>query len=237
VVAAGTGPALPSGWDRATAETVGRYRSRLAAGLIGSRRTRTAILAEVTDGLIEAVETYRAGGMQPAAAARATVAEFGDPTWLAGLFAVEQAGVTARRIGLGLVATGPLVGAAWLAAYAVRTGSAWPDQIGVVLSTVPAFAAVLIVGVPAALLAAVADTGPLMRHLALAPRRVLVAAMVAAGATMVGDGTLLAAAITTADGVAAWSWLAVPAVVASMARFSVAAAAAGRCARLRNACA
>ena len=227
--------AVPGDWGPTAAAVVGDYLTELAAGLAGSRRARAAILAELTDGLIQAVDGYVSGGMDPGPAARAAVAEFGDPGDLARLLVAEQAGGAAHRVGLGLVLTGPVVGGVWLLAWMSRGGLGWLDQVGELLSRYPVFALVFGLGVPAAVLAAMAGAGPLMRRLGLAPRRVAGLAMLAACATVVGDSTLLTSVAITGGPAAGWSWPLMVAVAVSLVRLTVAGTAAHRCARLRAA--
>jgi hypothetical protein len=115
----------PGGWDAGAARLVAAYLDRLGAGLVGGRRAREATVAEIADGLIEAVEAHTRRGLAPVAAARRAVAEFGDPAELAAQLMAEQAGTTARRVGLGLVITGPMVGSVWVAQFAAGTGLGW----------------------------------------------------------------------------------------------------------------
>ena len=64
--------------DPAARRVLEGYLGELAAGLEGPMRARTAIVAEIADGLIEATATHQGQGLPPAAAAEAAVAEFGD---------------------------------------------------------------------------------------------------------------------------------------------------------------
>jgi hypothetical protein len=230
----------PQHADQDAARVLGAYRTALAAGLAGSRRARTAILLEIVDGLLEATEAYQDRGFAARAAAEAAVAEFGDPGELARQLVAEQAGTAAHRVGLGLVLTGPVVGGVWLAAWASRSGLGWPDQIGALLSQFPVFVVVIGAGVPAAVLATIAGAGPLARRLALMPRHAAGLALFAAGATVVGDGTLLAGIAMTGGAITGgattgWSWPLVAAAAMSLSRLSAAGMAAHRCARLRAA--
>jgi hypothetical protein len=68
------------------------------------------ITDELRDGLLEAVEAYQARGRALQEAIAAAIAEFGDPHIVAEAFGPELAAVQARRVALGLLATGPLVG-------------------------------------------------------------------------------------------------------------------------------
>jgi len=212
-------------------DLLGGYLDRLAAGLIGGRRARAEIVAEIADGLAESVEAHVRRGVPPVAAARLAVAEFGDPAELAALFMAERAGAAAHRVGLGLVVTGPAVGAVWVAQFASRSGSGWWEQAGAMLPALPAYALILAVAVPAALLAAAAGAGRLSRRLGLAPRHAATAAVIAACATVIGDGTLLVG-LVAAPG---WSPLATVAAGVSLARLGLAGGAARWCAALRAA--
>jgi hypothetical protein len=226
---------VPQHSDRDAARILGAYQATLAAGLAGSRQARAGILAEIADGLLEATQAHQDNGLPAQAAAEAAVAEFGEPRGLARLLVAEQAGAAAHRVGLGLVLTGPLVGTAWLLAWTARSGLGWADQIGGLLSQYPLLVVVLGLGVPAAVLAATAGAGPMMRRLALAPRHAAALAMLAAGAALLGDTTLLTGVAVTHPPAAGWSWPLMLAVTVSGIRFTAAATAVNRCARLRAA--
>ncbi len=227
--------AQPEHADRGAAQVLGDYQAALAAGLAGSRRARAAILVEIADGLLEATQAYQTNGLTAQVAAEAAVAEFGDPGDLARLLVAEQAGAAAHRVGLGLVLTGPMVGGVWLVAWMSRSGLGWLEQIGALLSRFPVFAVVLGLGVPAAVLAAATGAGPMMRRLALAPRRAAGLAMLAACAAVVGDSTLLTGVAITRGPAVGWSWPLAVAVAVSLTRLTAAGTAAHRCARLRAA--
>jgi hypothetical protein len=146
----------------------------LAAGLRGPARARAPVVAELRDGLLEAVDSYRADGLAPAEAARAAVREFGEPAAIATEFVAELAAREARRIALALIGTGPLVGLLWgaamasshLLAHPVQPGPPWTwPQLPVALRVASALlAAVLVVGVPAGMFV-VAATGRISRWL------------------------------------------------------------------------
>jgi hypothetical protein len=105
---------LPTGTVYPALHRLERAGLVLAAGLAGPRPVRAAIVAEVADGLTETTAAHQRSGLAPAAAAGAAVAEFGGARLIAAGFGPELAAETGRRIGLGLLATGPLVGSAWL---------------------------------------------------------------------------------------------------------------------------
>jgi hypothetical protein len=216
--------------DLTGAAVVREYLDVLAGGLAGARRGRAAIVAEVADGLAEAVESRQERGMDRASAARAAVAEFGDPRELARLFTAGRAGAAARRVGLALVLTGPLVGAVWLAALTSRTGLDWPEQVGDLATTRPLVVVALLVGVPAAVMAA--GAGSLWSRAVLPPRPAVGLAALAACAAVAADGILLAGTLAAPDR----SGPVIVAVAVSLVRLIGAAAAVRRCAALRAAC-
>jgi hypothetical protein len=226
--------AAPPGLAPAARPVVEEYLAQFLQALPGSRRARAAILAEITDGLLAEIEEHQVRGTPPARAAELAVAEFGDPRELAAGFALELAGVTAHRLGLALMLTGPLVGLTWVATFASHSGLGWRDELFAIWSASPAYALVLFLVVPAAVLAT-AGTGPAARHVPVSPRLAAAAASFAGAGCVVGDATLIAGlALATARG-AAPSWLAAAAVGVSIVRLTVAAAAARRCALLRAA--
>jgi hypothetical protein len=227
---------FPDGWDPGAVAVLVDYRTRLAAGLAGPRRARLAVLAEIGDGLIEAVDRHLAEGLAAVPAARAAVAEFGDPAWLARLIVAERAGLAAHRVGLGLVLTGPVVGSGWLVAYALGSGSGPAAQIHALVSQFPVLAVTLGVGVPAAVVAAAAGAGPWMRRLTLAPKRAVGLAVLAACAAVAGDATLLTGVAVGSGPAVGRSWPLAVAAGVSLVRLSVAGTAAYRCLRLRAAC-
>jgi len=226
---------MADGWDPGASAALIDYRSRLEAALAGSARARAAIVAEVTDGLVEAAEAHRDRGLDQAAAARAAVAEFGDPIVLARLFAGVQASGAARRTGIALLATGPLVGLAWLAASREASGLGWLDQIGAVFSASPWLLAALGLAVPAAIVAVAGGGGPLMWRSGFGSGPVAGAAILATCAAMLADGVLLSGLALGRGPATRWSWVLGLAAAASVLRAASAAAAAFRCSRLRAA--
>jgi HAAS len=218
-----TGPDQGSAAHR----VIGAYLAELADRLGGPPTSRAAIVAELEDGLWAATATHQAGGSPPEAAARAAVAEFGDPTAVAAGFGPELAAATGRRVGLGLLTTGPLVGTGWLlvvVASWTRSGREPPPALGLVAALV---GLVLAVAIPAAVLS-VAVSGRLSRWLPAGPRVAATAA--AASACVAGDLVLLAGLVasTVFPGGVAWP-AGLLAAGASCARLSLAGRAARRC--------
>jgi hypothetical protein len=219
--------------DPAAAPIIERYLTELAAGLPCSGRARTAILAEVSDGLADSVAAH-ADSLPPAQAARAAVADFGEAPALACALSAELAGSTAHRVGLGLLLTGPLVGLAWLVAF-VHGGGDWAAEVVRVLSWVPAYPLLLASVVPTAVLATVAGTGRATRWLPLQPRQAATAAAFAAAGCSALDAALLTHTAVAALTGTTLPPLAVAAAALSAARLCLVARAATRCLALRAA--
>jgi hypothetical protein len=213
----------------AARRVIGTYLTELADQLSGPSAARAAILAELEDGLWTATAAQQAQRMSPEEAARAAVAEFGDPGTVAAGFDPELAAATGRRVGLGLLATGPLVGTSWLllvAATWTGAGREPPAALGLLATVV---GLVLAVAIPAAVLS-VAVSGRLSRWLPVGPQVGATAAATAAGACVAGDLILLASllAATVLTGGVAWP-AALLAAGASSLRLSLAGRAARRC--------
>lgn len=219
--------------DPAARPVIAEYLDDLASRLRCGRSAGSAIIAEVGDGLIDAVAAKSDAGMEPTDAAHAAVVEFGSPRVLAHGFAAEIAGAAANRVGLVLLATGPLVGSVWVAAFAARSGIGWWQQLPALWSTMPVFVLILAVAIPAGLLSAAAGTRRLHGRVRLDGRRAAGAALIAASSCVVGDAVLLTAWAVSAE--SEWTALAWAACAISLLRLSCAAVAGRRCAMLRAA--
>ena len=219
----------PGSLDTAARRVLDGYLAELEAALIGPNPARAAIVAEVADGLTEATAAHQRRGLAPADAAGAAAAEFGDAHLVAAGFGAELAAQTGRRVGLGLLATGPLVGLTWLSTVLTNAAAfGQPPPAGLVLVPV-LFAAVLAVAVPAAVVSVLAS-GRLSRWLPGHPRLAPTAAGLAAALCIAGDLLLLSGllALTVTLGELAWQ-LAVIAATASAMRLSLAGRAVRRC--------
>ncbi len=104
--------------DTGAQDPVDGYLAAVATRLAGPARARKAILAELHDGLLEAIDAHLTRGSAPVQAAIAAIDEFGDPRTVSSAFAPELAANHARRVALTLAPTGPLVGLLWIGAYA-----------------------------------------------------------------------------------------------------------------------
>jgi hypothetical protein len=176
---------------------IGSYLAVLAAELPAS------VVEELADGLAETHRFYLRQGLAPERAARAAVAEFGEPrAILAGFARVNPARRAARR----LLGIGPAVGACWAAA--LLTGRSWAWSVPLSARLLTGLALAIIIGLLAAA--------------ALGTRYRLAARTGAAG--FLGVITLDTALIIGVPAAGApLTWLTVAAMAASAARICVAA--------------
>ncbi len=180
------------------------YLAELSAQLPGP------IVEELADGLLQAGRGYLARGLTEEAAARAAIAEFGDPRLIiAGFTAVSPARRTARR----LLLIGPGTGLCWGLALITAKAWTWP----VPASARAAFGAALLISIG---LLAAAAYGRRYRS----ARRAATAGC--AGIALLDISMLfLAAAMTPA-----LKWPVALAMAASLLRIAYAATALGRAA-------
>ena len=220
--------------DSTNRDAVAGYLAAVAAQLTGPAAARVAVTDELRDGLIEALEAHQARGCSPQDATAAAIAEFGRPATVAAAFGPELAAVQARRVALGLLVTGPLVGLTWVTAVAVNALPPWRHQLTGPWLALPLAGLALAVAGPALGLT-VAATGRLGRRLgggfgrraALPPT----AAAVAGLAAVLADLTLLAilgGQALSSPGSLVWAPVVV-AAGASLTRVMLAGRAARRC--------
>jgi HAAS len=226
--------------DPAAGGAVADYLAAVAEQLRGPAADRVLITEELRDGLLEAVEAYQVQGCSAQEAAAAAITEFGDPRMVAEAFGPELAAVQARRVALGLLVTGPLVGLAWIAAVAANALPPWRHQLTGPWLALPLVGLALAVACPALVLT-VAATGRLGRRLGggLARRPALppTAAALAGLAAVLADLTLLAilgSQTLASPGSLLWAPVVV-AAGASLTRLSLAGRAARRCLATRAA--
>jgi hypothetical protein len=225
------GPRRPAGRD-----AVADYLAAVAARLTGPATARVAICDELRDGLLEALERHLARGRSHREATAAAIAEFGDPATVAAAFAPELAAVQARRVALGLLVTGPLVGLAWLAALAANALPPWRQQLAGPWLALPLVGVAVAVAGPALGLT-VAATGRLGGRLGRRARVPPTAAATAALAAVVADLallTIIAAQVLTGPAPSSWAPVLV-AAGASLARVTLAGRALRRCLATRAA--
>ena len=101
---------------------IGGYLAALSAQL------PAPIVAELADGLDQTRQHYLARGLSADAAARAALAEFGEPQVIVAAFTHAS---PARRAARRLLATGPMVGACWGTALITSQAWTWPVPITV----------------------------------------------------------------------------------------------------------
>jgi len=113
------------------------YRAAVSAQLPAS------IVDELADGLAETYRSYLDQGLGPDAAARAAIAEFGEPALVVAAFTRAS---PARRAARRLLMTGPVVGACWGAVLIAGRAWTWPVPIAarVLLGMILAGAVVLL---------------------------------------------------------------------------------------------
>ena len=181
----------------ASAQPIESYLTEVAAGLPGPARARADIVAELRGGLLDAAGAHRRAGLDPPAAARAAVAEFGHPAQVAAAFRPGIAASQARHVAITLLATGPLIGLLWAAAArASHLGARaappwqWAHMPPATPIAFPLLAAVFFVTIWTALIT-LAATGRLTRWLPHRPRLAPTTAAVAGfGAATVDVGLL-----------------------------------------------
>ena len=179
--------------DSTSRDAVADYLAAVTTQLPGPPSARAAVTDELRDGLLEALETHQARGCSQAEATAAVIAEFGDPDTVAAAFGPELGAVQARRVAVGLLVTGPLVGLAWIAAVVFNTLPPWRHQLIGPWLALPLVGLALAVAGPALGLT-VAATGRLDRRLGRVVDRATLpptTAAVAALAAVVADLTLL----------------------------------------------
>ncbi|MDT0310191.1 permease prefix domain 1-containing protein [Streptomyces sp. DSM 44917] len=173
------------------AEPVEEYVAALDAALIGPRRAKSRLLAEIRDGLSDTVAAYADAGLTTERAADRAVREFGTPRELIPScqreLTIAQARHTARVIAL----TAPFLLACWYLTGSAGTGTDWllprlARTLALQLSGVAGLAALLAA-------AALAATGTLARRLPVPHRLPLAVAWTAttAGAAMAAATILL----------------------------------------------
>jgi hypothetical protein len=191
---------------------VDAYLGELAHLLRGPRRRRARILAELRDGLDQAITDQVTYGRTEDQAVSSAIDEFGTPQAVADAFARELATAYARHTIAWYIATGPLVGIWWLLLLQPHP---WRTGLLALLAAIP-----VIPLIPVAIATAAgtfATTGRLIRWLPEAgPHRALTATIAIATLTLAGDGTVI--------GLYLWSTavqpLAILAISASLTRIA-----------------
>ena len=192
------------------AQLVEAWLADFGAGLCGSARARSEVVAELRDGLLEAVDNHRRAGLETVDATRAALREFGEPAEIAAAFAPELAARQARRTALTLIGTGPLVGVLWGATAAsshllVHAEPAppwmWPQVPAALRAVLAVLGTILVVGVGAGLFAAAPGRWlpPEVRRARVVPTAAATLGVAALAADMLLLGSLGVAAVIVPD--------------------------------------
>jgi hypothetical protein len=169
----------------ARTESVDSFLGAVAAQLPGPSGHRAAILDELNDGLLVAIESHERAGRAHAQAVNRALEEFGSPGSVAASFRSELMIARGRRTALAVHTATPIVTALWIAA--ARSRDATPTNH---LFDSPAdhiAAALLIAGLIASGVGTLVITRRLTGWLALPPRVALVGAMALALITIATD--------------------------------------------------
>jgi hypothetical protein len=190
------------------------YLREIAKHLHGPRRRRAQILAELSDGLDQAIADQNAAGLPIKDATSAAITRFGAPMAVADAFAAELTIAYARQVLAWFVVTGPLVGIWWLL---LLHPAPWHGSMIALVAAIPVVP--LIAAGIAAAATTFATTGRLIRWLPEAgARRAAAAALGVAGLTIAGDVTIVGVYLGS-DPLA--TPLGIVAVVASLTRIGV----------------
>jgi hypothetical protein len=213
-------------------QAIGSYLVEIAAGLDGPASARRDIVAELGAGVADAADAHRCAGLDPVQAARAAIAEFGSPAWVAAGFRGELAAATARRTTLTLMTVGSVVGAlfvlAGLASHIHQSAPPAGAELATLLATIAAATAV------GGLLYTLAAAGRLTRWL---PGRPAASAAIVGGSTAAADIAMLAAlTILAATGGRLAVFPVAAAGAASLAHLVLATRAARTCLAIRATC-
>jgi len=114
------------------------YQAAISARLPGR------IAEELADGLDDTYRSYLGQGLSPAAAARAAVAEFGEPGTVVAAFTRSS---PSRRLARQLLAIGPAVGGCWAAVLIASQAWSWP--VPVLVRVLAGVALIAIIAMPA----------------------------------------------------------------------------------------
>jgi len=167
---------------------VDAYLGEIAVHLHGPHRRRARIVAELREGLDQAIADQIAAGLPTEKAETVALARFGTPVVVADAFADELTIAHARRVLAWFVATGPLVGIWWLLLLHPVPWHGSPTALIAAIPVVP----LVVAGIAVAAIT-FATTGRLIRWLPEASAcRAAAAVLAVAGLVVVGDVTVVA---------------------------------------------
>jgi hypothetical protein len=166
---------------------VDAYLGELAGRLRGPRRRRARILAELRDGLDEAIAEHTANEGTEDQAVSSAIHQFGTPPAVADAFAGELATAHARYTIAWYMVTGPLVGIWWLLLLQPHPWRAGPLALLAAIPVIPLIAMAIVTAA-----GTFAATGRLIRWLPEAnPSRALTATAAIAALALAGDLTVI----------------------------------------------
>jgi len=168
-----------------SAESIASFLQAVGARLPGPRRHRAAILAELDDGLLEAIESNQRAGLERAKAVGLALREFGDAESLAASFRPELMIARGRRTALALLGAAPVVVVLWIAAARSRDSRGLSRLFDSPVDHLAA--ALLITAVIASGIWTIATTGRASRWLSLPPHAALLAATAMGLITVTSD--------------------------------------------------
>jgi len=174
---------------------VDAYLGELAHLLRGPRRRRARILAELRDGLDQAIADHTTDERTEDQAVESAIGRFGTPRAVADAFAGELATAYARHTIAWYIATGPLVGVWWLLLLQPHP---WRTGLLALLAAIPVLPLITVAIATAA--GTLATTGRLIRWLPEAsPDRALTATIAVAALALVGDLTVITLYLRSAE--------------------------------------
>ncbi len=192
---------------------VDAYLGELAHLLRGPHRRRAQILAELRDGLDQAIADQATDRRTEDQAVSSAIDQFGTPQAVADAFAGELGTAHARHTLAWYIATGPLIGIWWLLLLQPHP---WRTGVVALLAAIPVIPLIAIAIATAA--GTFATTGRLIRWLPEAsPYRALTATIAVAAFALVGDLTVITLYIGSA---APAQPLAILAIGASLTRIA-----------------
>lgn len=174
---------------------VDAYLDELNHLLRGPLLRRARILAELHDGLEQAITDHTTDGRAEDAAVESAIDQFGTPRAVADAFAGELAMAYARHTIAWYIATGPLVGIWWLLLLQPHP---WRTGLVALVAAIPTIPLIAVaIGTAAG---AFATTGRLIRWLPEAgPGRALTATVAIAALALAGDLTVITLYVQSAE--------------------------------------
>lgn len=166
------------------------YLAAIEAGIPRWLHGRRAAVAELADGLDDAITDYRRQGLTAPEATMQAIRESGPASMIADAFTTTLSAVHARHTALALLASGPLIGVVWLTALAPGRP---PTELLMKIPPLGLFILVSVVICAATLLA----TGPARFRPIWVRRQPSRLAAAACACAVAGDVLLLGSALNT----------------------------------------